>query len=287
MIQRSIWSTFGLEFVILTSHNPELGFPGGSGSKESSCNEEYLGLIPGLGRSPGGGHGTHCSILAWSIPMNIETWWATVHGVTESDTTEQPSTAHTTLNCSLSWDPRKRHLILTSAGCCCSVTPSRLILCDPMKCSQASPSFTISWSLLNHITIESVMPSSYLVLCFPLLLLPSIFPRIRVFPNESVLSIRWPKYGASASASVLPYSNWYSGLISFAIDWFDFLAVQGTHKSLLQHHSSKASILWHSAFFTVQLSHTYMTTGKTIALTRWTFVGRVGLCFLVCCLGLS
>ena len=120
-------------------------------------------------------------------------------------------------------------------------------------------------------SIESVMPSSHLILCRPLLLLPSIFPSIRVFSNESVLYIRWPKYW---SFSISP-ANEYSGLISFRIDWFDFLAVQGTLKSLLQHHSSKASILQHSAFFMVHLSHPYTTTGKTIALTRWTFVSKV------------
>ena len=117
------------------------------------------------------------------------------------------------------------------------------------------------------------MPSSHLILCRPLLLRPSIFPSIRVFSNESVLHIRWPK-DWSFSFSISP-SNEYSGLISFRIDWFDLFAVQGTLKSLLQHHSSKASVLWHSAFFTVQLSHPYMTTGKTIALTRWTIVGKV------------
>ena len=117
------------------------------------------------------------------------------------------------------------------------------------------------------------MPSSYLILCYPLLLLSSIFPSIRVFSSESVLCIRWPKYW-SFSLSISP-SKEQSGLISFRIDWFDLLAVQGTLKSLLQHHSSKASILQRSAFFRVQLSHPYMTTGKTIALTRWTFVGKV------------
>ena len=117
------------------------------------------------------------------------------------------------------------------------------------------------------------MPSNHFILCSPLLLLPSIFPSIRVFSNESGLHIRWPKY-QSFSFSISP-SNEYSGLISLRTDWFDLLAVQGTLKSLLQHHSAKASILWHSVFFTVQLSHPYMTTGKTIALTRWTFVGKV------------
>ena len=117
------------------------------------------------------------------------------------------------------------------------------------------------------------MPSSHLILCHPLLLLPSIFPSFRVFSNESALRISWPKYW-SFSINISP-SNEHPGLISFRMDWLDFLAVQGTFKSLLQHHSSKASILWHSAFFTVQLSHPYMTTGKTIALTSQTFVGKV------------
>ena len=117
------------------------------------------------------------------------------------------------------------------------------------------------------------MPSNHLILCHPLLLLPSIFPSIRVFSIESALCIRWPKYW-SFIFSISP-SNEYSGLISFRMDWLDLLATQGTHKSLLKHHSSKASVLWCSAFFIVQLSHPYMTTGKTIALTRWTFVGKV------------
>ena len=121
-------------------------------------------------------------------------------------------------------------------------------------------------------SIESVMPSNHLILCRPFLL-PSNFPSIRVFSNESAIHIRWPKYW-SFSFSISP-SNEHPGLISFRMDWLDFLAVQGTLRSLLQHHSSKASILWHSVFFVVQLSHPYMTTGKTIALTRWTFVGKV------------
>ena len=121
-------------------------------------------------------------------------------------------------------------------------------------------------------SIKSVMPSNHLILCRPLLLLPSIFPSIRVFSNESALHIRWPKY-CSFSFSIST-SNEHSGLISFRMDWFD-LSVQGTRKSLLQHHSSKASILWCSAFFMVQLSHPYMTRGKTIALTTWTFVSKV------------
>ena len=143
-----------------------------------------------------------------------------------------------------------------------------------MECStQASPSFTISRSLLKFMSIESVMPYNHLVLCCPLLLLPSIFPSIRVFSNESTLHIRWPKY-QTFIFNISP-SNEYSGLISFRIDWFDLLTVQGTLKNLLQQNNSKASILRCSVFFVVQLSHPYMTTGKTIALTRQTFVGKI------------
>ena len=138
---------------------------------------------------------------------------------------------------------------------------------------QTSLSFTISQSLLKLMLIELVMPSNHLILCRLLLLLPSIFPSIRVFSIESALLIRWPKYG-SFSFSISP-SNEYSGLISFRMDWLDLLAVQGTLKTLLQHHSSKPSILQCSAFFRVQLSRPHMTTGKTTALTRLTFVGKV------------
>ena len=138
---------------------------------------------------------------------------------------------------------------------------------------QAALSTTNSWSLPKLIFMESVMPSNHLILCRPLLLLPSIFPSIRVFSNKSVLHIRWPNYW-SFSFSISP-SNVYSVLIYLRIDWLVLLAVQGTLKSLLQHHSWKASILPCSAFFIVQLSHPYMTTGKTIALTRWTFIGNV------------
>ena len=122
-------------------------------------------------------------------------------------------------------------------------------------------------------SIELVMPSNHLILCHPLLLLPSVFPSIRVFLDESVLRITWPKFWSFSFST--SSSNEYSGLVSFRMHWLDLLAVQGTLKSLLQHHSSKASVLQHSTFFTVQLSHPYMTTGKTIALTRWTFVGKV------------
>ena len=138
---------------------------------------------------------------------------------------------------------------------------------------QASLSITNSQSLLKFMFIEVVMPSIHLILCRPLLLLPSIFPSIRVFSNESVLCITWPR-NWSFSFSISP-SNEYSGLIFFRMDWLDLLAVQGTLKSLLQHHSSKASVLWRSAFIIVQLSHPNMTTGKITALTRWTFVSKV------------
>ena len=154
-----------------------------------------------------------------------------------------------------------------------SVAQSCLTLCDPMNCArQASLSITNSQSPPRPMSIESVMPSNHLILCHPLLLMPSIFPSIRAFLNESVLHIRWPKCW-SFSFNISP-SNKHPGLSSFRMDWLDLLAVQGTLKSLLQHHSSKASILQCSAFFIVQLSHPYMTTGKTIALTRQTFVGK-------------
>ena len=152
-----------------------------------------------------------------------------------------------------------------------SLSRVRLFATPWIAARQASLSITNSWSSPRLTSIESVMPSSHLILCRPLLLLPSIFPSIRVFSHESPLHIRWPKYW---SFSIRP-SNEHPGLISFRMDWLDLLAVQGTLKSLLQHHSSKASILWRSAFFIVQLSHPYLTTGKIIALTRQTFVGKV------------
>jgi len=149
----------------------------------------------------------------------------------------------------------------------------RLSVTPWITARQASLSITNSWSSPRPTSIESVMPSSHLILCHPLFLLPPTPPSIRVFSNESTLRMRWPKYW-SFSFSIIP-SKEHPGLISFRMDWLDLLAVQGTLKSLLQHHSSKSSILRHSAFFTVQLSHPYTTTGKTIALTRWTFVGKV------------
>ena len=153
------------------------------------------------------------------------------------------------------------------------VTQSCPTLCDPMDCSTPSFPITNTQSLLKLMSTKLVMPSNHLILCPPLLLLPSVFPSIRVFSSESDLCIKWPKYWSFSFS--ISSSNEYLGLISFRIDWLDLLAVQGPLKSLLQHHSSKTSILWHSTFFIVQISHPYMTTRKTIALTRWTFVGKV------------
>ena len=155
-----------------------------------------------------------------------------------------------------------------------SLSHVRLFATPWTAARQASLSITNSRSLLKLMSINSVIPSNHLILCCPLLLLPSILPSIRVFSKDSVLHIRWPKYYWSFSFSISP-SNEYSGLISLRTDWFDLLALQGTLKSLLQHHTSKASILLCSVFFVVQLSHPYMTTGKTMALTRWMFVGKV------------
>ena len=149
-----------------------------------------------------------------------------------------------------------------------SLSCVRVFVIPRIAAQKASLSITNSWSLLKLMSIESVMPSSHLILCHSLLLLPPIPPSIRVFSSESALHMRWPKYW-SFSFSISP-SNEHPGLISFRMDWLDLLAVQGTLKRLLQHRNSKASIFQHSAFFTVQLSHPYMTTGKTIALTRWT-----------------
>ena len=176
-----------------------------------------------------------------------------------------------------------------------SVTQSCQTLCDPMSLSlwadslwttacQASLSITNSRSPPKLMSIESV-PSNHLIFCHPLLLLPSIFPSIRVFSNESILCIRWSKYW-SFSFNISP-SNEHPGLISFRMDWLDLLAAQGTLKNLLQNHSSKAPILWHSAFFIVQPSHPYMATGKIIALTRWTFVNKVMSLILIRYLGWS
>ena len=165
------------------------------------------------------------------------------------------------------------HRPINYLQCLLSVQFSRLFVTPWTTACQASLSITSSRSLPKPMTIEPMMPSNHLILCHPLLLLPSIFPSIRVFSNQSALRMRWPKYWFF-SFNISP-SNEHPGLISIRMDWLDLLAVQRTLKSLLQHRSSTASILWCSAFFIVQLSHPYMTTGKTIALNRWTFVDKV------------
>ena len=164
-----------------------------------------------------------------------------------------------------------------------SLSRVRLFVIPWTATHQASLSITNSWSLLKLMSIASVTPSNHLILCRPLLLAPSIFPSIRVFPNESVLCIRWPKYW-SFSFSISP-SNEYSGLISFRMDWLDLLVVQGTLKNLLQHHSSKASILRCAAFFIVQLSHPHMTTGKNHSFEYMDLTKQIVVCFLICTLG--
>ena len=177
------------------------------------------------------------------------------------------------------------HLVVPYFSSVQSLSPVRLFATPWTAAPKASLSITNSWSSPKSMSIEPVMPSSHLILRRPLLL-ASIFPSIRVFSNESALHIRWPKYW-SFSFNISPSSE-HPGLISFKMDWLDLLAVQGTLKYLLQHHNSKASIFWCSAFFIVQLSHPYMTTGKTIALTRQTFVGKVmSLLFMtnLCCVG--
>jgi len=202
----------------------------------------------------GNGNPHQCSCL--QNPRNGGAWWAAIYGVAQNRPRLKRLSSSSSLN----------HSSVQFLSCVwLFVTPWTVA-------HQASLSITNSQSLLILMSIESVMPSNHLILCRSFLLLPLIFPSIRVFSYESVLCIRWPKYW-SFSFSISP-SNEYSGLISYRMDWLDLLAVQGTLKSLLQHHSSKASILLPSAFFIVQLSHPCMTTGKTIALTRWTFVGR-------------
>ena len=208
-----------------------------------------------------------------------EAWCAAVHGVTKSQTrlsnwTELNWATNTfTFIHSFIFNVSVRYFWMYIFNSVQSFNHVWLLMTPCTAAHQASLSITKSQSLLKLMPIELVMPPNRLNLWYPLPLLPSIFPRIRVFSNESVLHIRWPK-DQSISFNISP-SNEYSGLISLRMDWLDLLAGQGTLKSLLQHHSSKATILWHSAFFTVQLSHPYMTIGKTIALTRWAFVGKV------------
>ena len=215
---------------------------------------------------------THSTVLAWKIPWTGEPGRLHVHGdCKELDMTERLSTKNIFLKLIIFWNEfvtfiiRKKkkafELHRKVEDTISSVQSlSRIRLC---AAHQASLSITNSQSPPKPISIESMMPSKHLILCRPLLLLSSIFPSIRVFSKESVLHIRWPKYW-SVSFNISP-SNQHSGLISFRVDWLDLLAVQGILQSLLQHHSSKASILQRSAFFIVQLSHSYMTTGKTIA----------------------
>ena len=180
---------------------------------------------------------------------------------------------HTILENSLAFSYKVKHTFTVQFSSVRSLSHVQFVVTPWTIARQASLSITNSRSLLRLMPIDSVMPSNHLILCRPLLILPSIFPSIRVFSNESALHIRWPKFW-SFSFNISP-SNEHLGLISFRMNWLDLLAVQGTLKSLFQHHSSKATILWHSAFFIVHLSHPYMTTGKTIALTRQTFVGKV------------
>ena len=201
--------------------------------------EKQGGSILGL-RRPSGGEQYSCL----ENPMDRGAWWTTVHGLAKS------------------WTLLKQ-LQFSSVQ---SLSYAQLFATPWTAASRASLSVTNPWSLLKLMSIESVMPSNHLILCHPLLLPPSILPSIRVFSNESVLPIRLPNYW-SFSFSISP-SNEHTGLISFRMDWFELLAVQGTLNSLPQHHSSKASILWRSAFFIVQASHPYKTTGKTIALNR-------------------
>ena len=194
--------------------------------------------------------------------MNRGAWWAPTPGITKSQL--QLSTSKLTI---------LLKVIFSSVQFSRSVVSNSLRPHESQHTRQASLSITNSRSSPRLMSVESVMPSSHLILCHPLLLLSWISPSIRVFYNESALCMRWPKYW-SFSLSISPFHE-HPGLVSFRMDWLDLLAVQGTHKSLLQHHSSKASILQLTAFFTVQLSHPNMTTGKTIALTRQTFVGKV------------
>ena len=214
------------------------------------------GSTPDLERSPGGGHGSPLQHSCLVNPINRGAWPAIGHRVAKSQTWLKPPSMHAYMFSSVQ-----------------SLSHVWLFVIPWIAARQASLSITSSQSLLKLMSIESVMPSSHLILCHPLFLLSPIPPSITVFSNESTLHMKWPKYW-SVNFSISP-SNEHPGLISFRMDWLDFLTVQETPKCLLQHHSSKASIFRCSAFFTVQLSHPYMTTGKTIALTRRTFVGKV------------
>ena len=221
---------------------------------QCSYPKQLLGLVEGCS---GEGNGTPLQYPCLENPMGRGAWWATVHGIAESRT----------------WLSSFHSLTCEAFSSVKSLSHVRLFATPWIAARQASLSITNSWSSLKLTSIELVMPSSHLILFCPLLLLPPIPPSIRVFSNESTLRMRWPKYW-NFSFSIIP-SKEIPGLISFRMDWLDLLAVQGTLNSLLQHHSSKASIFWRSAFFKVQLSHPYMTTGKTIALTTWIFVSKI------------
>ena len=253
---------------------------------ESTCNARDTDLNPGLGRSPRVGNGNPLQYSHLGNPKDRGAWWSAVYEVTKSQTwltkQQQFTTSYskilTIIHIKVLWEIIHTHEInssMLSLWLINIISSVKLLshvwlFATPQTTAgQASLSITYSRSLLKLMFIELDMPSNHHILCRHLLLLLPIFPSIRVFSSQSVLHTRWPKYWSFSS------SNEYSGLISFVMDWLDLLAVQRTLKSLLQHHSSKASILWCSAFFIVQLSHPYMTTGKTIYLTRWTFVGKV------------
>ena len=221
--------------------------------KEPTCQCRRLGRH---GRAPGGGHGDPLQYSCLENPADRGAWRAMVHRVAKNRTWLKRLSTHTFSSDQFS------HSVVSD-----SLWPHELQHARP---PYLSPN---SWSLPKLMSIESVMPSNHLILCHRRLLLPSIFPSFRVFSHESTLLIRWPKYWSFSFN--ISTSNEHPGLISFRMDWLDILTVQGTLKSLLQHHSSKASILRCSAFFIVQLLHPYMTTGKTIALTRRTFVDKV------------
>ena len=291
-----------------------------SSSKEPACQCRRASM-PGSGKSPGGGHGNPFQYSGLGNPMERGTWWDTVHGLAKRQTRLNRFSMHvcvykvtqTSISENLvAWNLKliairllkpyigeniQEHLIVVQSS-------SHVWFLETLwpwtAARQGSLFFTISQSLPKFMFIASVMPSSHLILWCCLLLLPSLFPSIREFSSELSVYIRWLKYWSFSFSNRT--SSEYSELISLKIDWFDLLAVQGTFRSLLQNHSLKASILWHSAFFMVQLSQLYMTTGKTMALTIWTFVGRVislffnrlsrfviiflprGSCFLILCL---
>ena len=294
------WYKLGKKFIL-------------SGKKKLACNVGEAGLIPGSGRSTGEVNGNPLQYSCLGNLMDRGVWQAIAHGVAKEldmtywlnnnnllytekpfESTKKPLSANKQVQqCETNTAKSAYFYTLTMNNLQMILKKQLLINCinknkitsvQLLSCvwlfvtpwtaaCQASLSITNSQRLLKLTSIESVIPSNHLILCHTLLLLPSIFPSIRVFSSESVLHIRWPKYW-SISFSISP-SNEYSGLISFRTDWIDLLAVQGTLKSLLQHHSSKTSVLQRSVFFTVQLSHPYLTTRKTIALNRWIFVGKV------------